>query len=849
MTGDADKRNDAQSFKSPELHEEVKLRVSESEAQYPAPEPAAPEVFVDSGTEMKTEIPASSAAAAAISPSLAVSQSDPASAQFSVKEKIGEGGMGAVYKAELSNNGNSVAVKMLHTNLVSDKVALRRFEKEAAAIGQLTHPNIVQVYGFAADKDNPHLVMEYVDGCSLAEILRHDRTVSVPRVIDWTIQICSAIKHAHEKGIVHRDLKPSNILIKESSSGDQIKLVDFGIAKLIPQNGSVTELTQTGEVFGSPNYMSPEQCMGKPVDARTDIYSLGCIIYEALSGKNLFAADNSVQYLIHHINSPVAKQLANLRKFGAPASLVAVLEKMLQKDPQKRYQTAAEVEEEFKKLAAGKSSAAAQNQLLGRVAVAGAAVAVVAIGSFGASKLPTAPGSGNAAVLTTSSKPQFGIFGDSAEAKLQRLVQAHKDNWAYLTGPGRHDRSDRDRHNQEYRELSERLRRELSDMGPAAIPALLQYVTDRDVSNDVNGILMEIGKPAVQPSIDWLRSHPRDYPKIANVFWKIGKPACDRLAEMTVSNPQDRALAASILASRFNRDHRFDGVFIGPSGRTEKVISSSSQKSLVEALNVEKDNEVRTNLILALRNVEEPSATTCDALIKLAKSESNEDAKAAAAGTMAYWANRVSGEVSTRLTTALAKILMHDDAADARIAAAEGLGSVTRTTPEIIAALRGAKKDPSDSVHQAAVVALSKLALYDDSLLPDLIDALKESSRQSVAAALSTVRQLGPKAVGAVSAILKVRPTNGNWQVIEALAATQSDTKEVQEMMLSVLEQTDEMRDFVQRRSAINYFKSLGERGKLAVPVLKRLAESGRSANRYEAREALKAITGEIVQN
>jgi serine/threonine protein kinase len=260
--------------------------------------------------------------------------------KYRLVEKLGEGGMGTVYRVRDMELERELAIKVMKREFVGDRAALKRFQKEAAAAGDLTHPNIAQVYGSSFETASPYLVMEFVDGISFADVLRHERCLSAERTIGLAMQICDALQYAHSKGIVHRDLKPSNVLVLDRSLNEEVKLVDFGIAKLNPTNDSATALTHHGEIFGSPTYMSPEQARGLIVDHRADIYSLGCILFEALTGRRLFTGDNPIQILLHHINTPLNQRMEVLKRSGAPLPLVNIVRKMLDKRPEKRFQSA-----------------------------------------------------------------------------------------------------------------------------------------------------------------------------------------------------------------------------------------------------------------------------------------------------------------------------------------------------------------------------------------------------------------------------------------------------------------------------------------------------------------------------
>ncbi|HEY9792905.1 MAG TPA: serine/threonine-protein kinase, partial [Candidatus Obscuribacterales bacterium] len=268
--------------------------------------------------------------------------------RYRVRKILGQGGMGTVYQVFDQELKCDLAVKVMSHEWLSDDTALQRFEVEAAAVGELSHPHIAQVYTYSADGETPYITMEYVEGVSFDRVLKRERIIEEERLLNMVLQICDALEYAHLHGIVHRDLKPSNVILQDA--GDIIKLVDFGIAKVGPKNDSATQLTRKGEVFGSPAYMSPEQAHAGTLDHRTDLYSLGCIIYEALCAKPLFAGDNAVQIMLQHINCSPINYTRKLLKKGYSKSLVAVIEKLLEKRPEQRYQSAAEAADDIRRV-------------------------------------------------------------------------------------------------------------------------------------------------------------------------------------------------------------------------------------------------------------------------------------------------------------------------------------------------------------------------------------------------------------------------------------------------------------------------------------------------------------------
>jgi serine/threonine-protein kinase len=267
--------------------------------------------------------------------------------QFRVLEKIGTGGMGSVYKAEQPAMNRMVAIKILHPKLAGRKDLTSRFRREARAMSQLTHPNTVKVfmYGELEDDGSLYIVMEMLEGRNLNQTVRKEGPMVVDRAIPVLIQVCGALQEAHDLGIVHRDLKPENIFLsKQGGIPDYPKVLDFGLAKVTEQQmqpGSVI-LTQEGMVFGTPEFMSPEQAQGKTLDARSDIYSLAVILYEVLTGKLPFTARTPMEYIQKHVTDaiiPLSERVPD-RKF--PKGLDDVLARALQKNPDQRFQTAGE---------------------------------------------------------------------------------------------------------------------------------------------------------------------------------------------------------------------------------------------------------------------------------------------------------------------------------------------------------------------------------------------------------------------------------------------------------------------------------------------------------------------------
>lgn len=221
--------------------------------------------------------------------------------QYKVLEKLGEGGMGVVYKAHDTKLQRDVALKFLPHYLTSDSNEKERFYHEARAASALNHPNITTVYDINEFDNQIYLAMEFVEGQTLKNIVlaMHSSPITINKILDIAIQVCDGLAAAHERGIVHRDIKSENIMLTPKG---QVKIMDFGLAKV----KGATKLTRTGSTLGTAAYMSPEQARGEEVDQRSDIFSLGVVLYEMLSGHMPFRGDHiaAIQYSIINVNHP-----------------------------------------------------------------------------------------------------------------------------------------------------------------------------------------------------------------------------------------------------------------------------------------------------------------------------------------------------------------------------------------------------------------------------------------------------------------------------------------------------------------------------------------------------------------
>lgn len=251
--------------------------------------------------------------------------------RYHIQELIGEGGMALVYKAECSKLCRAVAVKILRPQYASDVDFVERFRREARAAASLSHPNVVNIYDVGQEDELDYIVMEYIPGDNLKSLIRKEAPFTIKRALEITRQIAEALNHAHQRNIIHRDIKPHNILVTPDG---QVKVTDFGIARAI----SASSFTQTGMIVGSVQYSAPEQAKGAAVGPQSDVYSLGCVLYEMLTGTMPFKGETTIAIAMQHLQGdyiPVRQLRPEL-----PAVIENIVNKAMAKDPAERYPTA-----------------------------------------------------------------------------------------------------------------------------------------------------------------------------------------------------------------------------------------------------------------------------------------------------------------------------------------------------------------------------------------------------------------------------------------------------------------------------------------------------------------------------
>ena len=265
--------------------------------------------------------------------------------KYEILEILGKGAMGIVYKAQDPDIDREVAIKTIHFESAyeggEEEEARTRFMREAQAAGKLSHPNIVTIYDVGREERMTYIVMQLIKGISLQGIIASKRVFSTQEVSQLFTQLCDALDYAHKYGIIHRDIKPANILIDDNG---RPFILDFGVARI-----GASTMTQTGKTLGTPSYMSPEQVIGKKIDNRSDIFSLGVVLYELLTGRRPFEAEN-ITTIIYKIINEEPPPLSDVRK-DAPAGFADILDRVLAKKPEERYQTGGELVKDLKRLA------------------------------------------------------------------------------------------------------------------------------------------------------------------------------------------------------------------------------------------------------------------------------------------------------------------------------------------------------------------------------------------------------------------------------------------------------------------------------------------------------------------
>ena len=343
--------------------------------------------------------------------------------KYRILSEIGSGSMGTVYLAEHISLQKKVALKVLRPELMAGDESITRFQREGIAAGKFTHPNAIQIFDFDRDGDELFfLAMEFIEGEDLGEFLRREKRVSVEEALALLRQILSALSEAHTQGIVHRDLKPENIMVVTAPSGERtIKVLDFGLSKLVHLPLGASLATQPGRIMGTPLYMAPEQGVGDPVDHRSDIYAVGLILYELVSGVRPFRSDSVVELISKQISAPVPALTESHPNLKIPGALEDVIQRALEKRKEDRFQSAQEMLEALEAIDPSDRTPATRRpaQPIAAAASAGAASASDR-DARGPSKGMLAAIAILAAIAVGLGVRQLGLFGGNSSANYPR---------------------------------------------------------------------------------------------------------------------------------------------------------------------------------------------------------------------------------------------------------------------------------------------------------------------------------------------------------------------------------------------------------------------------------------------
>ena len=273
--------------------------------------------------------------------------------RFEIEKHIGTGGMATVYKATHRQVDLNVAIKILNRDEMNDK-DIERLKREAKVLNSIFHPNVVKVYSFGfLDAGEPYLVLDLLEGKSLDQLIQSEKCLPIPWLLEAFEQICKGLICAHDAGLVHRDLKPSNIMVVKPDEDEAfIKLLDFGIARTMSAAPDEQKLTRHGEIFGSPLYMSPEAIQGNEMDHRSDIYALGCLMYESITGAPPFLGANVIVTFVKHMTEKAKPMSEVMEGRTVSPALEAIVSRCMEKAPEARYQSVAEVLDDLKNVSA-----------------------------------------------------------------------------------------------------------------------------------------------------------------------------------------------------------------------------------------------------------------------------------------------------------------------------------------------------------------------------------------------------------------------------------------------------------------------------------------------------------------
>lgn len=698
---------------------------------------------------------------------------------YKVLRLLGKGGMGQVYLAEQLNLGKNCAIKVIPPNQVTEK-AWQRFQTEARAVAKLEHPNLVRVTDLGVHEGTmPFYAMEYVEGQSLDWYLKNNSVMTCQAVLAIFLQVAEGLDYAHKNGIVHRDLKPANIVLVSRAAGlVQAKILDFGLAKLTQNDASDLRLTATGEIFGSPLYMSPEQCLGESVDHRSDIYSLGCALFECLTGQPPYTGEFGLAVMSKHQLAPVPSLSGILGKENVPAGLEKVLTKMLAKSPQERYQSALELSEDLRRVAAGlpvtggakggvsngKSIAGGRSgaDLMGRLSESvrsrpktSAALALLLCGGIyyicssgmlnflsPANTASGATGSGPLAFIDIG--PLFPPLVKPTAAELYLRIDEtfRKESDAYRDYI---DGNVVEKVRRRCREAREDCEARLETMGTEAVSASIVEIERAGRGAAIAyRMLARLDARVVPYLIKHAGNSDSRQLLMGPVLYAIGQPAADGLVNRMLQHKEERPTAAALLASMYRKEQRYR-FSVGDS--LPRQLSPFAINKLLEILRGDKNPQVRSHILAALAANSYSDASAIDIYKDLLLDKSAPEVQKVAALAMGSVLEASSMEGAEKPTGYLARALSESTDWEVRLACANALSKGRMSpTSKAIPVLEKALHDPVEKVRLGALQALMAHADTCPQLIKYVGLGLKESDYSTSGNAVNIAAALGPRA-------------------------------------------------------------------------------------------------------
>lgn len=667
--------------------------------------------------------------------------------RYEILGKIGEGGMGTVYKVRDRILEKVFAIKMVRDELLADKAYVKRFEQEAQGAIGLTHPNIVSVYGHRLNPDGkPYLVMDFYEGESLGQLLEREKRLDVDKLIEIFVQVADALNHAHAKGIVHRDLKPNNILLIRNPDGRlTVKVLDFGIAKIIMASGGATTqgMTQEQQVLGSPFYMSPEQCRADKLDARADIYSLGCVMFEVLSGKPPYHAESPIHTLMRHVSADVPYLDVEL---GLPQEIKQVVAYCMQKNPADRYQSMQELKEDLERVESGGTPrcAAKLKKLVGRTAYG--TVSSTPSGAFGTKMkylslivLVVVLGVGFAtwktastSSLQTAPTPSIAAINLTVPDGDAEAILASLEKVAANAEPGLNDSSffnlSADVRRQRASDLEWLVRestRKLIGIGPSAIPALIKHAGSDSMSvRRLTSYVLKENKTEALPQVAQLLINSRDKKLLVlcHEFTRMGTPAVQEMIKLSSNDGSTKArFALELLAQTYVLSGTPSDLEVGDRQKLEQILLTSP------------DAQARKFAVILLASTGAQDEGVRDAVIKSALTDKVVAVRALSLSSLGAIASSEGNMAAGETIKILAKVMETDKDSYARFAAAVAIGANGTRSEVVRQSIQKAVNDRDATVGVAAKTALALLQPLDwkspeRNMLPDTLGPINSST-------------------------------------------------------------------------------------------------------------------------